>query len=268
MSQVKIPHDDLRITYSQMWTTTSGPIGSEHTTSISGESFTFPFNVSEGSTIEVHGSIRPTANASSVPTSSYFLDDANATLYTAPWATTSTPVLKFYNSSALPAGVHVLLVRTTSNNPYYFDFIQINDAAVDPPILNKSSPSATRSHRSTASARRSPPSSKNNKSNLPAAAIAGAVFGSVVLLLCLLWVFLLCRTRMKEQTPRMPMSPSPPRNNDLREPPILTPFDLTAPTSRSTRTVRIQVPSESSPLPHRERAPPFPRPKNRNRGTG
>ncbi|KAJ7721009.1 hypothetical protein B0H16DRAFT_378962 [Mycena metata] len=124
--------------------------------------------------------------------------------------------------------------------------------------LTPSFSSATRSSRAT----RNPPFSASNKSKLPAAAIAGAVFGSLVLSLGIMWAWLLYRARMRAQPSLIPTSYT--RRNNLREPPLLTPFDLTTPT---TRRVRIQVPLASTPpRDHHPAGLSVPRP-NRNRGT-
>ncbi|KAJ7028708.1 hypothetical protein C8F04DRAFT_51787 [Mycena alexandri] len=119
--------------------------------------------------------------------------------------------------------------------------------------LAPTSASATKSSRAT----RNPPISAS-KSKLPVAAIAGAVFGSSVSLLVILWLLLLYRARMRVK-PRL-RSTSYTSNDNQREPPPLTPFNLAAPT---TRKVRIQVPLTSAA--RRERRPSIP-PPNRNRG--
>ncbi|KAJ7216666.1 hypothetical protein GGX14DRAFT_696381 [Mycena pura] len=244
MSQIKIPHTDSRIRYSQLWITTPGPIGEEHTTSTEGETFGFHFNVSEGSTIEVHGGIRPTANPSLAPMSAYSLDDSqDAVLYTSPWVTNSTPVLSFFNSSALSAGVHTLSMRMMNNNSYYLDFLQINDASAEPPpavyhvsSTTGSSPTGGASRGNFSEARKP----------FPAAGIAAVVFGSVIFMLCIFGAVLLWRRRARARRGRRPLIFLEPKRDSGG--PALTPFTLAAP---SPRAVRVQLPPTA--LPARDR---------------
>ncbi|KAJ7056985.1 hypothetical protein C8F01DRAFT_1372305 [Mycena amicta] len=234
MSQIKIPHDDRRIEYSQLWTAVPGPMGAEHTTAKDGESFRFSFNVSEGSTIEVHGGLRPTVNASLVPVSSYTLDSDSADYnYTAPWISNGTaPLVKFFESSALGAGAHTLLVYMLSNNSYYLDFIQINDASVDPAGLSR--------HRGKFT------SGEGRKRPFPAAGIAGIVFGSIVLLLGVIAAMLLCfrrrRTRARRKLTFSFVEPARERKGTLdTNASVLTPYTLTAPSPTLQRqTTREQ----------------------------
>ncbi|KAJ6613556.1 hypothetical protein B0H10DRAFT_1951348 [Mycena sp. CBHHK59/15] len=160
MSQILIPHSDPRILYSSLWTTCPGPVGSEHTTTTIGESFNFRFNMSEGATIEVHRGIRPTtANISILARSAYVIDDAGGRN------------TAFYNSSALSAGPHTLFVRMLSDNPYYLDYIQINDASDDPPTL--------------AAAAASPAATNLDSNSPPIGAVVGVIAGGA-LMFCLL----------------------------------------------------------------------------------
>jgi len=251
MSQIKIPHTDSRILYSQLWTTTPGPIGEEHTTSTEGESFSFQFNVSEGSTIEVHGGIRPTTKPSFAPMSAYSLDDSQGVLYVSPLVTKSAPVLSFFNSSALSAGVHTLSMRMMNNNSYYLDFIQINDASAEPPPAAVYHVSPTTGSSPTGGASRG--NFSEARKPFPAAGIAAVVFGSVIFMLCVFGAVLLWRRRT-QQRDRPLIFLEPKRDSGG---PALTPFTLTAP---SPCAVRVRLPATTS-LPARDRRtlPPIPR---------
>ncbi|KAJ7704366.1 hypothetical protein B0H17DRAFT_1193610 [Mycena rosella] len=197
MKQTIVSESDSRINYSQGWSSVPGPLGPERTTFTYGQSFNFRFNVSEGGTVEVHGGLHPSPNSSIVLKSVYDVDNQDQFMYTASWVAHSTPVASFYNSSPLSAGSHTLFVSMLSNNPYFFDFIQINDplAGADPASSASSSATPTASQ-ITSSA-----------SSVPVAAIVVTSFGSLALLASLIVAAFLLRRRQHRRRSRLGLVP-------------------------------------------------------------
>ncbi|KAJ6591031.1 hypothetical protein DFH09DRAFT_1073795 [Mycena vulgaris] len=195
MTLIKIQSTDPRINYSQGWSSTPGPKGMERTTSTYGESFNLNFNASAGSTIAVYGGVHPTStNTSLVPRSVYVVDDKDRVVFVAPFVSVSTPVLPFYNSTLLTTGTHTLFGSMLSDNPYYLDFILIEDPSAA--ILPASSPSATSAAATTATNQAS--------SNAKLPLLVGTSLGAFVLLLSIILaaVLLRQRSRRESQPPR------------------------------------------------------------------
>ncbi|KAJ7704375.1 hypothetical protein B0H17DRAFT_9628 [Mycena rosella] len=187
MKQTIISESDPKISYSPgHWSQFPGPVGQEQTTSTYGASFNFRFNISEGGTVEVYGSLHPSTNSSIVPKSVYDVDTTNQFVYTARWVALSTPVTNFYNSSPLSAGTHTLYVSMLSSNPYYFDSIQIYD------------PLAVADPASSASSSATPTASQITSSTMPVAAIVGASLGGLVLLASIIMAAFFLRRRRRE----------------------------------------------------------------------
>ncbi|KAJ6591034.1 hypothetical protein DFH09DRAFT_191897 [Mycena vulgaris] len=236
MALIKIQSTDSRINYSQGWSSTPGPAGMERTTSTYGESFNLNFNASAGSTIWVYGGVHPTStNTSLVPRSVYVVDNKDRFEYVAHFEAVSTPVLQFYNSTLLTTATHTLFGSMLSNNPYYLDFILIEDPSAAILPLSSTFAAAT-----TATDQAS--------SNAKLPLLIGSSLGAFVFLVSImLAAFLLRRRSRRESQP-----PSNSGESGLSRYTEITPFGSGSvrkgqerPPTGDTHTARVPISTDA-----------------------